>query len=74
MSRSNDEDESFGDVFFSNINLEDKVKLIDTSQNSKMRDRVRANDKANDITLNLEDIDDAVVPSNVFLQPTMLIG
>jgi hypothetical protein len=31
MSRSNDEDESFGDVFFSNIHLEDKVKLIDTS-------------------------------------------
>ena len=36
-----------------------------------MRDRVKAN---NDITLNFEDIDDAGLASNVFLQPTMLIG
>ena len=36
-----------------------------------MKERARAND---DITINMEDIDDAVSPSNVFLQPTMLIG
>lgn len=52
QSFNGSEEESFNDVFFSNINDEDKVKLIDHSITSKMKDRPHASDLA-DITPNI---------------------